>query len=62
VTLTPRGLIKTTPELEAKTIFEALLERRPEVYQAGQLRTLQRRLKRWRAADRRQLELPVGDN
>ena len=43
------GLLSTTPELEAKTVFEALQERRPERYQEGQLRTLQRHVKRWRA-------------
>ena len=42
------GLLSTTPELEAKTIFEALQERRPGHYQEGQLRTLQRHVKRWR--------------
>jgi len=43
------GLLSTTPELEAKTLFEALQERRPGRYQEGQLRTLQRHVKRWRA-------------
>jgi len=43
------GLLRTTPELEAKTVFEALLERNPGQYQEGQLRTLQRHIKRWRA-------------
>ena len=37
------------PELEAKTLFEALRQHRPGVYDEGQLRTLQRRVKRWRA-------------
>ena len=35
--------------LEAKTIFDDLVARRPGVYEPGQLRTLQRRVKRWRA-------------
>lgn len=43
------GLLRTTPELEAKTLFAALQERRPGRYQDGQLRTLQRHVKRWRA-------------
>lgn len=43
------GLLRTTPELEAKTLFEALQERRPGCYQDGQLRTLQRHVKQWRA-------------
>lgn len=37
------------PELEAKALFEDLLGRRPGQYTEGQLRTLQRRIKRWRA-------------
>jgi hypothetical protein len=43
------GLLRTTPDLEAKTLFEALCERRPEHYQYGQLRTLQRHVRQWRA-------------
>lgn len=43
-------LLKETPALEAKTLFEQLQEKHPERYQAGQLRTLQRRVQRWRAA------------
>ena len=39
-----------TPELEAKTLFEALQAEHPERYADGQLRTLQRRIQRWRAA------------
>ena len=37
------------PELEAKTLFEELLATSPEKYSAGQLRTLQRRVRDWRA-------------
>jgi hypothetical protein len=36
--------------LEAKTLFEDLRERRPGVYRDGHLRTLQRRVKAWRAS------------
>jgi hypothetical protein len=39
-----------TPELEAKTLFELLVEKHPDQYEPGQLRTLQRRIKVWRAA------------
>jgi hypothetical protein len=42
-------LVDYNPALEAKTIFEALQRRHPGRYQDGQLRTLQRRLKSWRA-------------
>lgn len=41
--------VEEHPGLEAKILFEALQRRRPNHYQDGQLRTLQRRLKRWRA-------------
>ncbi len=41
--------LSDSPGLEAKTLFEQLQERRPEEYGEGQLRTLQRRVKEWRA-------------
>ncbi len=37
------------PALEAKTLFGWICERRPNKYQEGQLRTLQRRVREWRA-------------
>ena len=40
------ALLTTTPELEAKTLFEALCERTPGKYSEGQLRTLQRHVRR----------------
>lgn len=42
--------LRDMPELEGKTLFELLQEAHPGRYEAGQLRTLQRRVKRWRAA------------
>lgn len=39
------------PGLEAKTLFEDLQRRFPETFSDGQLRTLQRRVKRWRALE-----------
>jgi len=42
--------LRETPEFEAKTLFELLCEQHPGRYEEGQLRTLQRRVKRWRAA------------
>lgn len=42
-------LLRNNPGLEAKTLFEALQRERPGQYQDGQLRTFQRRVKRWRA-------------
>jgi len=41
--------LAVSPALEAKTLFEMLQERRLEPYAEGQLRTLQRRVKQWRA-------------
>jgi hypothetical protein len=43
------ALLEATPELEAKTIFEVLEERHPGRYETGQLRTLQRHVRQWRA-------------
>ena len=43
--------IKAHPGLEAKTIFEALQRKYPGEFGDGQLRTLQRHLKRWRATE-----------
>lgn len=41
--------LEEAPELEAKTLFEVMLEEHPERYEPGQLRTLQRRVRDWRA-------------
>jgi hypothetical protein len=43
------ALITQNPGLQAKTIFEYLVREHPDRFQAGQLRTLQRHLKGWRA-------------
>jgi len=42
-------MLKEAPELEAKTLFEHLLELRPGQYGLDRLRTFQRRVKAWRA-------------
>lgn len=42
--------LRVTPELETKTLFELLQQQHPGRYEDGQLRTLQRHVKRWRAA------------
>ncbi len=42
-------MLEAAPELEAKALFEWLCEREPERYEEGQLRTLQRKVRRWRA-------------
>lgn len=41
--------LEQEPGLEAKTLFEVLCEEHPGRYEPGQLRTLQRRLRQWRA-------------
>jgi hypothetical protein len=43
------ALLRETPALEAKTLFDVLVEKYPGRYEQGQLRTLQRRVKAWRA-------------
>lgn len=43
------AMLRESPALEAKTLFEVLVEKYPGRYEAGQLRTLQRRVKAWRA-------------
>jgi len=48
---TVRQQVETSPGLEARTIFEALQRENPGRFADGQLRTLQRRLKQWRATE-----------
>ena len=45
------GLLEINPGLEAKTIFEVLQRRSPGKFADGQLRTLQRQVKRWRVLE-----------
>lgn len=42
------GRLEAAPELEAKALFEDLLERQPGRYDEGHLRSFQRRVKQWR--------------
>ena len=42
-------MLEAAPGLEGKTIFELLLERPDVTFTEGQLRTLQRKIRRWRA-------------
>ena len=46
-----REQIAANPGLEAKTIFAVLQRKHPGTFADGQLRTLQRRLKQWRAVE-----------
>lgn len=43
------AMLVDAPELEAKTLFEWLMRTHPGRYDPGQLRTLQRHVRRWRA-------------
>jgi hypothetical protein len=43
--------LKQSPTLQAKTVFEWLTEQYPDSFSAGQLRTLQRHIKAWRALE-----------
>ena len=52
--------LRATPGLEAKTLFELLEEAHPGRYAPGQLRTLQRRVKRWRAAHGPEREVVIA--
>jgi hypothetical protein len=46
-----RELLEVNAGLEAKTVFEYLQRCRPGEFEDGQLRTLQRRVKSWRATE-----------
>ena len=52
--------LEEAPGLEARTLFDDLVGQHPGRYQEGQLRTLQRRVKQWRAAEGpdKELHLP----
>lgn len=43
--------LRDAPELQAKALFEDLLRRYPNRYEPGQLRTLQRHIRQWRALE-----------
>ena len=46
-----KQMLEINPRLEAKTIFQYLQRKNPGKYSDGQLRTLQRRIKIWRATE-----------
>jgi hypothetical protein len=52
---TIKEMLETTPELEAKILFEWLCEKHPDRYQNGQLRTFQRKVAKWRAKNQPQI-------
>lgn len=45
------AMLREEPRLKAKTIFEELQAKQPGRFQDGQLRTLQRQIRQWRASD-----------
>ena len=45
------NMLSLQPRLEAKTIFSYLLDKYPGKFQEGQLRTLQRRVKKWKGLE-----------
>ncbi len=45
------AFLKVNPNLEVKALFGELQRRHPGTFQPGQLRTLQRRVKQWRATE-----------
>ena len=55
-----KGKLKINPGLEAKTLFEDLQRRYPGAFADGQLRTLQRRVKTWRALEGSHKEKGTG--
>jgi hypothetical protein len=46
-----KNWLENAPELEAKFLFDVLCEKYPCHYQEGQVRTLQRHIKQWRATE-----------
>lgn len=46
---TVAAMLEEAPELEATTLFDHLRGQKPEAYTSGQLRTLQRHIRQWRA-------------
>ncbi len=43
------AMLTDAPELEAKALFEWLCDERPGIYSPGQVRTFQRRVRKWQA-------------
>lgn len=46
-----KAMFEEAPDLEVKAVFDWLIGRQPGKYEPGQLRTLQRRVKQWRATE-----------
>lgn len=54
------ALLRETPTLEVRSVFEVLCEKYPGRYEPGQVRTLQRRVRSWRAAHGPEKEIVLG--
>ena len=54
--------LKDAPELEAKSLFEHLLEQHPDQLDGSHLRTFQRRIKSWRLLAGKELEVFFDQN
>lgn len=52
-----QAMLEAAPELEAKTLFEHLFEKRGDQATAGPLRTFQRRVRQWRLQQGKQKEV-----
>lgn len=52
--------LRDAPGLEAKTLLDDLMMRYPERYTEGQLRTLQRRVRQWRAIEGPDQDVKLG--
>ena len=50
-----QDMLKTSPTLEAKAVFEWLCAEHPGQYEPNQLRTFQRRVSDWRALNQEQM-------
>jgi hypothetical protein len=46
-----QGKLTDAPTLEGKALFEWLMAQRPGIYEPGQVRTFQRRIRQWRATE-----------
>lgn len=54
------ALLEAAPALDAKTVFDALVEKYPGRYEPGQLRTLQRHVRTWRAQHGPEQDVVLG--
>ncbi len=54
------SMLEDAPGLEAKTVFEVLSDKHPDRYTPGQLRTLQRHVRQWRAEHGPEKEVVLG--